>query len=108
MSTCKYYLLAALASTLPIAALHAATEMPIVRVTYQDLNLATPAGVSALYKRLQLGAARYCEPFKEVPGTRLSVEFDRCVKDAIATTVKKIDKARLSAFHVSRGGKGAS
>jgi UrcA family protein len=53
MSTYKYYLLAALATTLPSAALPAATELPIVRVTYQDLNLATSAGVSELYKRVQ-------------------------------------------------------
>lgn len=108
MSSCKYYLLAALASTVPIAASRAATQPPIVRVSYQDLNLATAGGVSELYRRLQLGAARYCEPFKELPGTRLSVEFSRCVKDAIATTVRKIDNTRLSAFHLSQSGKSAS
>jgi UrcA family protein len=80
-------------------------ELPIVRVTVGDLSLATPAGVSALYKRVQHGAAQYCEPFRAFTGTRLSVEFDRCVKDAVATTVKTIDNTRLSAFHASQAGK---
>jgi UrcA family protein len=92
----KYCLLAALASALPIAALHATMELPIVRVTFGDLNLDTPAGVSALYKRVQHGAARYCEPFSA--GSQLSVEFGRCVKDAVATTVKNIDNTNLSAL----------
>jgi UrcA family protein len=105
MFTYKHCLLAALAATLPIAALHAATELPIVRVTFGDLNLGTPAGVSALYKRLQRGAARYCEPV--IIGTLPSVEFNRCVKDAVATTVKKIDNTKLSAFYISQGGKSA-
>jgi UrcA family protein len=101
----KCCLLAALASSLPIVALHATTEQPIVRVKFGDLNLGTPAGVSSLYKRVRYGAARYCEPFSM--GAQRSVEFDRCVKDAIATTVKKIDNTKLSAFHISQGGKGA-
>jgi UrcA family protein len=101
----KYCLLAALASSLPIAALHATIELPIVRVTFGDLNLDTPAGVSALYKRVRYGAARYCEPLGM--GVQRSVEFDRCVKDAIATTVKKIDNTKLSAFHISQSGKSA-
>jgi UrcA family protein len=104
----KHGLLATLASTLPIGALHATTQPPIVRVTIGDLNLAVPASVSALYRRVQHGATSYCEPFREVTGTRLSVEFDRCVKDAIATTVKKIDDTRLTAFHASQAGKRAS
>jgi UrcA family protein len=106
MFSYKYYLLAVLAGTLPIAASHAATDPPIVRVTYRDLNLATPEGVSTLYQRLQHGAARYCEPVK-IGGQPLT-EFNRCVKDAITTTVKKIDDTRLSAYHFSQGGKGAS
>jgi UrcA family protein len=104
----KHCLLAALATTLPIAALHATTTLPIARVTFGDLNLATAAGVEALYKRVQHGAATYCDPFREVTGTRLPVEFDRCVKDAIATTVMKIDNTRLSAFHALQTGKRAS
>jgi UrcA family protein len=106
MFTYKHCLLAALAATLPVAALNAATELPIVRVTYGDLDLDTPAGVSTLYKRLQHGAASYCEPFIDT-GSRLSVEYGVCVKDAIATTLKKIDNTRLSAFYISQGGKSA-
>jgi UrcA family protein len=108
MFTHKYCLLAVLACILPITALHATTELPIVRVTFGDLNLTTPAGVSALYKRVQHGAATYCEPFREVTGTRLPMEFDSCVTDAVATTVKKINNTNLSAFHASEAGKHVS
>jgi UrcA family protein len=105
MFSYKYSLLAAVAATLPIAALHSATELPIVRVTFGDLNLGTPAGVSTLYKRLQHGAVRYCEPVSN--GALPSIEFNRCVRDAIATTVKKIDNTRLSAFYISQDDKSA-
>jgi UrcA family protein len=112
MSTRTYYLLpalvATLAITLPIDAPHAASAMPTIRVTYQDLDLATSAGVSTLYKRIERAAAEYCESTRLVTGTRVSTAFSRCVQDAVTTTVKKIDQPGLSALHTSHSDKSTS
>jgi len=93
-----------IAAALPLAASQAATDSPTIRISYQDLNLATPAGVEALYRRVLQAASGYCEATRALTGTRVSVAFNRCVKDAVATTVKTIDHPGLSAMHAARGG----
>lgn len=101
-------LIASIASALPLAASPAATDAPAIRITYQDLNLATPAGVEALYRRVQQAASEYCESTRALTGTRVSVAFSRCMKDAVATTVKSIDHRGLSALHTAHGGTSSS
>ena len=100
-------LVAALAAALPVGALHASTNAPGIRLSYDDLNLATPAGVSALYQRIQHAAGDYCESTRNLTGTRVSPQYDRCVRDAVATTVKQIAHPGLTALHVSHGGSSA-
>src|SRR5688572_9193223 len=73
-----------------------------IRVTYEDLDLNSAADVSELYKRIGRAANKYCKSTRVSTGTRISPEFNRCVEDAIATTVKKLDRPELSAFHASR------
>ena len=97
-------LIASIATVLPLAAPQAATEAPTIRITYQDLNLATSAGVEVLYRRVLQAASDYCEATRALTGTRVSVAFNRCVKDAVATTVKTIDHPGLSAMHAAHGG----
>ena len=97
-------LIASIATALPLAVSQAATQAPTIRITYQDLNLATPAGVEVLYRRVLQAASEYCEATRTITGTRVSAAFDRCVKDAVATTVKTIDHPGLSAMHAARGG----
>jgi UrcA family protein len=90
-------------AALPVAAPSAA-ESAGIRVVFSDLNLSTPAGIDALYGRIKTAAARYCEPAQAVTGTRLSARYDRCVKDAIATTVQKVNTPGLTALHATRTG----
>ena len=97
-------LIASIAIALPLAVSQAATDAPTIRITYQDLNLATAAGVEVLYRRVLQAASEYCESTRALIGTRVSVAFDRCVKDAVATTVKSIDHPGLSAMHAAHGG----
>jgi UrcA family protein len=97
-------LVATVAVCLPCVAPEAATDAPGIRIVYHDLNLATPAGVAALYARIRAAAEHYCDPARPVTGTRLSTAFDRCVKDAVATTVQKVNQPGLSALHAARGG----
>ena len=85
----------------------AATAPEGVRVSIADLNLSTPAGIDRLYARIRAAAAQYCEPARETTGTHVQLQYDHCVKDAIATTVQKVNVPALSALHASRAG-GAS
>ena len=101
-------LIASIATALPLAVSQAATNAPTIRITYQDLNLATTAGVEVLYHRMLHAASDYCEATRAVTGTRVSIAFDRCVKDAVATTVKTIGHPGLSAMHAARGGASSS
>lgn len=93
-----------LVAAFPLAVTQAAPEKPVIHLRYHDLNLATSAGVEVLYRRVQQAAAEYCESTRALIGTRVSVAFDRCVKDAVATTVKTIDHPGLTALHAARGG----
>lgn len=73
-----------------------------VRVSYDDLDLNSAADISELYKRIGRAASKFCKSTRVSTGTRISPEFNRCVEDAIATTVKKLDRPELSAFHAAR------
>jgi len=96
-------LLVAGAAAWPVAAAHAGGTSAI-HISYEDLNLATAAGVSTLYERIRHAAAGYCEPARELVGTRISPEFTRCVRDAVASTVHQIGHPGLSALHAARNG----
>lgn len=75
-----------------------------IRVTYSDLDLNDPADISELYKRIEHAAYKYCKSTRVSTGTRISPVFNRCVEDAVATTVKQMDRPELSAFHASQSG----
>jgi UrcA family protein len=97
-------LVALFAVALPIAASQAAAGRDTIRIRYSDLNLSTTAGVETLYDRIRTAAADYCEPARLLTGTRVSPGYARCVKDAVATTVRQIGNPGLTALHVSRSG----
>jgi UrcA family protein len=100
-------LLIAGATAVPVAAAQADGSSAI-HVGYQDLNLSTPIGVATLYDRIRHASADYCEPARELVGTRVSPEYNRCVRDAISWTVRQIGHPGLSALHAARGGASAS
>jgi len=91
---------------LPCLASEAATDAPGIRITYGDLNLATPAGVEVLYARIRGAAKQYCEPERMLTGTRVSTTYDRCINDTVATAVRKLNQPGLSALHAARSGAG--
>ena len=75
-----------------------------IRVVYSDLNLSTPAGVKALYSRIQAAAVHYCEPARITTGTRITSGYDLCVRDAVALAVRKVNVPGLTALHADRSG----
>ncbi len=98
-------MVAALAAASPIASVTASST---VRVTYHDLDLDTAAGVATLYKRIRSAAMSYCKSTRVATGTRVSSAFDLCVRDAVATTIQKIDQPNLSAYYAAHADNSAS
>jgi len=94
-------LVVAAATALSAVPAHAG-EMSGIHVGYQDLNLATMNGVATLYERIRHAAAGYCEPARELVGTRVSPEYSRCVRDAVSSTVRQIGHPGLSTLHAAR------
>ena len=72
---------------------------PTVRVSYADLNLATPAGVARLHSRLRAAATSLCgeADFRDL--TRVTLE-NACVARTLAGALEQVDGA--SAVRVAR------
>jgi UrcA family protein len=68
-------------------------------VRFGDLNLASPAGVEALYGRIHAAARRVCErPAGEQTGVRT------CMAQAESEAIRKVDIPMLTAYYQSKTG----
>jgi UrcA family protein len=79
-------------------------EAPSVTVRYHDLNLNSPEGVAALYRRIHTAAVDVC---KEAEGPQLVNrifwnEWNDCVAHAVADAVNGVHNEKLSAYHWER------
>jgi len=82
-----------------------APAAPALEVKVGDLDLNNPAGVSKLYRRLQIAAQKVCGP-SEATGTRLvSREQRACVTDAVDGAVRQLNRPALTAYHQSHAAK---
>ena len=78
---------------------------PSVKVRYDDLNLATTAGVDTLYRRISVAARDVC-PDQHSRDLTIVAASARCRADAVAQAVEAVNNPRLAvvhAAHVSRG-----
>jgi UrcA family protein len=92
-----------LAGALTALPAHAGTA-PALQVKVGDLDLTHPAGVAILYRRLQFAAQQVCGP-SVVTGSRIESSPQKaCVKDAVDTAVRQIDRPALTAYHRSHAG----
>jgi UrcA family protein len=68
----------------------AADDSPVLRenVYVGDLRQDTPAGLAAMYARVQAAARRVCEPL-ESQG-RLQIGFEKCKREAIDRVTAQI------------------
>lgn len=64
-------------------------------VKYADLNLSDPAGAHVLYRRIRAAAQVVCSHYFFATDT----DKARCVRDATADAVSKIDEPALSAVY---------
>ena len=72
-------------------------------VTFGDLDISTPSGAHALYRRIQAAAQVVCSYyFFATDG-----EKARCVRDSTADAVTKIDQPGLSAVYDANNKKSA-
>ena len=79
-------------------------EVPSETVKFQDLNVASPAGVAALYGRIHRAAQHVCE----VPNNRQLANVQRantCVAQAEARAVAQLDIAALTAYVQTKNGR---
>ena len=97
-------LFAATVALCSAAAVHAGApartlDPPPVKVSFSDLNLDTPAGVKALYGRINTAAAQACGPRLAMwyPGKPRAAE--QCDDETVDQTVKQINRPALSALH---------
>lgn len=81
------------------AALAGGDHVPTLRVSYADLDLATPEGITALYVRVREAARRVCEPLRLRTGTLVTDRYDACVRDAIAATGRRLRAPALLALY---------
>jgi UrcA family protein len=97
--------LAALAVTTGSFAAAPGDAAPSVTVRYDDLNLATTAGVDTLYRRISVAAREVC-PDVHPRGLAVVAASQRCRADAVAQAVQAVGNARLAAVHAARISRG--
>ena len=68
-------------------------------VKFADLNLGTPSGVQALYKRIHEAAERVCE---QPPGQSQAVKA--CAAKAESDAISKVNVPLLTAFYQGKTG----
>jgi UrcA family protein len=78
----------------------AAEQRVAVRVAGYELT--TEAGIQAVYSRIVKAARNVCGE-REQTGSRLvSPEWQKCVRDTVASAVTKVASQKLYAYHVTK------
>ena len=82
-----------------------ADDVPSVAVRYDDLNLATAAGVNTLYSRISHAARQVCpDPFSR--DLAVVIASERCQAEAVGRAVHDVNNPQLAmvyASHTSHG-----
>jgi UrcA family protein len=72
---------------------------PAVTVRFADLNPSTPAGVSALYARIEDAAQTVCGPSVSLWDANAYRNWKICYRTTIDHTVRQINLPQLTALH---------
>jgi UrcA family protein len=70
-----------------------------VVVTFDDLNLASPAGARTLYARLQSASQQACGNRPDGRDLQSHMDYQSCYDKALDKAVHKVDRAQLQALH---------
>lgn len=80
-------------------------DAPSVAVRYDDLNLATTAGVNKLYQRISAAARQVCpDIYSRDPHIVLAAQH--CQAAAVAKAVSEVNSPSLAMLHASRSSRG--
>lgn len=93
--------LAALAVTTASSGAPPSDVAPSVKVRYDDLNLATTAGVETLYRRITIAAREVC-PDEYSRDLAVFAASQRCRADAVAQAVQAVNNPGLALVHAAR------
>lgn len=69
-----------------------------VTVRYGDLDLSSPQGAVALYRRIGIAAEEVCRPFEGRDLARTSI-FRACKQRAVADAVSRVNRPELFAVY---------
>jgi UrcA family protein len=79
-------------------------QAPSVTVRYHDINLNDPGDIARLYERIHVAALDVCKS-AQGPGhqdVESWIEWDLCVRNAMAKAVKAVHNEKLSAYRRER------
>jgi UrcA family protein len=79
------------------------TDVRTTIVKYADLDVATSQGAAALYNRIRFASEGVCSPSDPHDLAAMS-RWQKCVKQAIAGAVSKVNQPALSALYAAKYG----
>jgi len=82
-----------------IAATSDPTEAPAVRIKYDENDLNSERGATALYARLRGAAKVVCAQFDHPHELRQRLYFQRCFGQALSNAVLHVNQATVTALH---------
>jgi UrcA family protein len=77
------------------------TDVRTTIVKYADLDLSTPQGAASLYNRIRFASEAVCSEARDLAAISRS---QKCVKQAIAGAVAKVNQPALSAVYAAKYG----
>jgi UrcA family protein len=89
-----------------VAYAESSDQLPTRVVRFADLNLDSRAGIEVLYRRIQSAARDVCEPAQNPGSLRLTTAWQSCMRQAVTTAVRKVDRPLLTAYFEERDGNG--
>lgn len=95
-------LMAAFALSTPVLA-NSLVEIPSVTINYADLDVTTPQGTAALYRRIQSAASNVCGFYHARDLQRLQV-WKNCYQVSINNAVSTVNLPQLTALHEGKAG----
>lgn len=75
-------------------------SVPTLTVRYNDLDLSTPIGVNALYRRIATAASEVC-PNHDIRDMHGASVAKRCRIEAIARAVHDVNNPQLAVVHAA-------
>ena len=79
------------------------TDVRTTIVKYADLDVSTPQGAASLYNRIRFASETVCSPSGQGDLAAMT-RSQKCVKEAIAGAVAKVNQPALSAVYAAKFG----